>query len=530
MTKLMVIGIDGAEWSLINLWTGEGKLPMFRKLIEEGTSGLLKSTLPPITPPAWTSAFTGVNPGKHNIFGFFKQEGYGLRLVNATDRKAKAIWEILSENGLKVIVVNVPVTYPPEKVNGIMISGMVGFRDTSHDYAYPEEIKSELDQIGYILDVPLEARLGHALDAQHPLDMIERRKLAAIHLITNYPWDLFVVVFSAPDRVQHFFWKYMNGSDEEHSFKDVILRTYQAIDGAIQELLELVDMDTDLIIFSDHGFGPLRKEILLNNWFKNLGLLKCIESSKPGILERISRRVTHHLPSHLKPSFAIHGGQRVTTGPPALRNIDWSKTKVWLEASDGRVTINLRGRQPLGIVEPSDEYENLKDDIIKKLSELADPDNGEKVIENVHKREEIWHGPYARNGSDLLVEPKAEYCLQTQPCGEQLFRKPKELSADHRLYCVFISYGPDVKKNHRIRNAELIDIAPTILHMMHMPIPRDTDGKVLKEIFSEKSKLATRAVQHERSRGRKPKAEQKEIYTKKEEEEIKERLTRLGYM
>jgi len=526
--RLMVIGLDGAELSLIKKWIEQRKLPTFKKLIDNGTFGLLKSTLPPITPPAWTSAFTGVNPGKHNIFGFFVHEGYDLRLVNATDRKAKAVWEVLSEKGLKVIVVNVPVTYPPEKVNGIMISGMVGFRAISRDYTYPKEIKNELAKIGYILDVPLEARLGHILDAQHPIDMTEKRRQAVIHLMKNYPWDLFIVVFSALDRVQHFFWKYMNSSSGESPLRDVILKTYEALDNVINELLGLVDRDTNFIFFSDHGFGPLHKEIFLNNWFKNLGLLKLVERSEPGVLKRI----VHRLPNYMKSPFARRRriGPPIAAGPQALKNIDWSKTKAWLEASDGRVTINLRGRKPLGIVESGEEYEDLKNYIIEKLSEFRDPDNGERVIEKVHRGEEIYHGPYTRNGPDLLVEPMAGYILENQPFGEQLFKKPERSSADHRPHGIFISYGPDIKKGHEIRNAVITDIAPTILYMMGMSIPPVTDGRVLREIFEEGSELATTAVKFEDFEEIKRRVRPREIYTKKEEEEIKERLRRLGYI
>lgn len=124
--RLMVLGLDGAEWKLIKRWVDQGKLPTFKRLIDNGTYGLLKSTIPISSAPAWTSAFTGVNPAKHNIFEFFISKGYGIRLTNATDRKAKAVWELLSEKGLKVIVINVPMTYPPDRVNGIMISGIVG--------------------------------------------------------------------------------------------------------------------------------------------------------------------------------------------------------------------------------------------------------------------------------------------------------------------------------------------------------------------------------------------------------------------
>jgi predicted AlkP superfamily phosphohydrolase/phosphomutase len=210
----------------------------------------------------------------------FEQHGYEIGPVNATSRRAKTVWEVLSEAGLKVIVVNVPVTYPPEKVNGIMISGIVGLRNVSSDYTYPLEINNDLRQLGYVLDLPVE----QSPDIQQVLEMIEKRKKTVIHLINNYDWDLFIVVFLALDRVQHFFWNSMSGSNQDSPNRNIILRTYEELDNVIQELLSLVGDNTNIFLFSDHGFGSLHKEIFINNWLRELGLLQQIElkiDSKP---------------------------------------------------------------------------------------------------------------------------------------------------------------------------------------------------------------------------------------------------------
>jgi len=528
----MVIGIDGAEWSLINNWISQGKLPTFKKLIENGASGLLKSTLPPITPPAWVSAFTGVNPGKHNIFGFFVHEGYNIRVVDSTDVKAKTIWEILGAKGLKVTVVNVPVTYPPEKVNGIMVSGMVGFRDVSLEYTYPREIRNELEKIGYITDVPVEARLGHALDPEHLLHMTEKRKEAVIHLLKNYPWDLFIVVFAAPDRVQHFYWRYLIDGGANSPFKNVILSVYEALDAVLEELVELVGKDTNIIIFSDHGFGPLKKEFFLNHWFKGVGLLKPLMQRDYGVLKGLISRATSFLPDRFRPLIVKRKqkSRSVREGPQAPGNIDWLQTRAWLGSSDGRVTINLKGRQPSGIVEPNRECDEVRNSIIQGLLQLQDADTGEKIIANVYKREEIYHGLYAGNGPDLLVEPKAGYFLQNQVHGEELCRKPGTLSADHRPDGIFLAYGPDFKTGHKTVRAQITDITPTILHLMQASVPDYMDGRVLTETFASGSEQAIRAVRYERIEGDVQRTAQKDAYTRKEEEDMKERLRRLGYM
>jgi predicted AlkP superfamily phosphohydrolase/phosphomutase len=529
--RLLVVGLDGAEWDLIRRWTGEGKLPTFKRLVDNGAWGLLRSTIP-ATPPAWTSAFTGVNPGKHNIFDFFTRRGYDLRLVSATDRKAKAVWEILSEKGLKVIVVNVPMTYPPDKVNGVMISGVTLGLHYPRDCTFPREIGKKLDQIGYIID----AHPSKEEDVQRIFDMIEKRRQVVVDLLKSYDWDLFVAAFMAPDRVQHFFWRHMNGSMGQTPYKDIILKTYEALDEVIEELLELIGKDTNVIIFSDHGFGPLHKIILLNNWFKDLGLLQ-VEPVHPRSLRdhltNTLKKIVRHLPYKLKTLVKARRRHQDIYAKAEVQTsyrIDWSKTKVWLEMPHW-ITINLRGRQPLGIVEPGEEYENLRNYIIQKLYELRDPDTGEKVIRKVNRREDIYWGPYAKNGPDLQVKPVAGYVISTKEFEGRWFRKPKEhLSASHREYGVFIAYGPDIKASHEVRNAEIVDIAPTILHMMGMFVPRTTDGKVLKEIFRKESDPATRTIQHEDFEEEKQRVQPGEIYTKKEEEEIKERLRRLGYL
>jgi len=548
--KLMVVGLDGADWNLLTPWIEQGKLPTLGKMTKYGTWGPLKSTIPPLSAPAWTSAFTGVNPGKHNIFDFFKSKGYSIRLTNATDRKAKAVWEVLSERGLKVIVINVPMTYPPDKVNGIMISGKVGlgglFLNKSADYTYPRKIQKKLSQIGYTMDkVPKKED-----DYRLALEEVEIKRQIVLDFVQNQDWNLFVMIFTTPDHFQHLFWKYTEGVTGQSPYNEVVLNIYRAIDRILEQLDDMIGRNTNFILLSDHGFDTIEKFVYLNNWFRDVGLLKQIESDthsrqiipkEKSLLARLVslerevtdliKDMTFFLPSSVKSSLRkVFRRKRLHIDMvlDASENIDWSKTKAWLQYSHG-IVINVRGRQPLGIVELGKEYEDLRNTIIEKLSELTDPENGKKIIEKIYKREEIYHGPYTPNSPDLAVQPKAGYLLQTQTSEEKLFASPK-IAGHHRPFGVFISYGPDIRKGYNIKNAEIIDIAPTILHMMGTPITKQMDGEVLTTIFDENSELYREPAQCEEFKERVRETRPKEIYTKEEEEEIKERLKRLGYL
>ena len=280
--KVFVIGLDGATWNLIDPMVAKGELPALKKLIGNGTRTVLKSTLIPVSPAAWGSFATGCGPDKHGIFDFVhrKKGTYEQVPYSSRDRKCEAIWNILSKEGKKVGILNVPGTYPVEKVNGFMVTGFPTLEEYE-DFTYPRNLLWELRR-----EIGKDFRFQPKIHFQE-----EARFLEEIHLITdnvfkatnylmnNKKWDFFMTVFMGIDALGHAFWRYM---DPQHpmydgnvpkEFKQAIFNIYKHIDKNIYALQKNVDSDTAIILMSDHGFGPVYYGVSINNWLLDEGFL-----------------------------------------------------------------------------------------------------------------------------------------------------------------------------------------------------------------------------------------------------------------
>ena len=519
--KVLVIGLDGATPQLVFPWAKEGKLPNLAKLVEDGVSGNLRSILPPMTAPAWTSFMTGKNPGKHGVYHFIEyvHKTYDYRIITTKDIKSKTLWRIMSESNKKVGIMQVPMIYPPEKVNGFIVSGGITTPGPEGDFTYPLELRDFLlKEFDFKVGSTERYYEGNEDAFIADLNYTEEKKAEATsYLMKNYDWDFFMVVFTNIDALQHFFWKYMDSTHPGHNqekakkYGDTIFNYYLKLDGIVGDMLNNVDEDTTVIIMSDHGFGPLYKELHLNKWLRDLNLLKLKEKkdasfyrywlSRSGLTREMLtmlliklglKRIIDVIPQGIKKSIPSHY---------VPSEIDWSKTKAYSVATHGLMYINLKGRNPEGIVEPGKEYEELRDYIIKELYKLRDPETGKTVVDRVYKREELYNGEYVHKAPDLFVLTDMTYQnigtldntlirpswkLEEVDSGKfsSLLMKQRTLaSGNHRINGIFIIKGKNIKKDMIIENAEIIDIAPTILYLMGEPIPSDMDGKVLKDAF-----------------------------------------------
>lgn len=493
--RVLLIGLDGATWDLIGPWVGEGKLPTFERITRIGAHGVLDSTIPPHTAPGWTTAFTGVNPGKHNVFDFWFPNGYGRRYASFYDWKAEPLWRILSRAGLEVIVINVPLTFPPDpQINGIFISGSAPSIES--DFTVPRSLRAKLSQCGYEIEA-----VGRAEKyLSRVISMEEKRVEVVLDLMKNEPWDFLAVVFVAPDRVQHRFWRYLGTS---HPLSSAILDVHQVLDRLIARLINAAGPDCNTFIISDHGFGESRRRVAVNGWLKGKGLLSLKSSTYKRELRRwrLTRPTLRHL-AYLVPR-AWRGMVRgfVPTQETSPDEFDWSKTQAWLFSEGGRsIRLNLVGREPSGIVSTED-YEMTRSRIIDGLSKLADPLTGNSKLIKCHRREDIYTGAYARNGPDLLLELADGYNL-IQSADGKVFQDSQR--AWHQPDGVLLSVGPDVGFQAGPTQANLADICPTMLHLFGLKIPRYVDGNVLLNLFADGSRPKLSSVEYsefnERSR------------------------------
>jgi predicted AlkP superfamily phosphohydrolase/phosphomutase len=395
--RVIVIGLDGGTFDLILPWVREGHLPAFKRLMEEGTWGRLKSTLPPMTGPAWSSFITGKNPGKHGVFDFVirNPEGYDWIVVNATYRKGQSFWSLLERQDKKVVIFNVPVTYPPEHLKGIMVSGFLT-PPGAKDFIHPPELKREIEkEVGpFVPHYPGEIyALGREEKFVHEIEQMTHKTIQAMDfLMEKKPWDLFVGVIQSPDLIQHCLWKFEDKGHplytENRHVKGAFLKSYQAIDRYLGNLLQRLDNQTLLFVISDHGFGHIEKQFFVNNWLLEEGYLALKKTTKTffkkalfkvGVVPMRIHKLSASLGIDLSKPLAKNR-EKLFTGLNrwvlSLEDVNWECSKAYAMGNMGFINVNLKGREPQGVVEPGKDYEHVLDQLSEKLLQLKDPQTG----------------------------------------------------------------------------------------------------------------------------------------------------------
>ena len=527
--RVLVIGLDGGTFDIIKPLVAQGKLPTIGKLMKGGVYGDLISTIPPVTSPAWPSFMTGKNPGKHGVFDFVgRGKGYSKVIKNARDIKAKTLWRFLSEAGKTCIVVNVPVTYPPEKIKGCIVTGML--TPPGACYAYPVDVYKELKKMGY---GPQKGGLRKCSSPEKLLNYLVRtaskQAEAVLYLMDKFnDWDFCMVVFRETDIIQHIIWQN----------RDMIFELYQKIDMFIDDLINRIGKETNIILMSDHGFGPVSKFFHVNYFLHKLGLLEFAESGSSGdylVIKDYRQKRTafwkillkigitkERVYNFAKKANLIPILQRISRKiniqlPKTKKAIDWKRTKAFFSSSIGpsaAIEINMEGREPEGIVK-REEYNKIRELIIRELLRVRDPESGRNIVQDAFRREDIYHGPYVSEAPDIVfLTQNLEYIATDRIYGNNLVSEPiRKGRGTHRMNGILIAHGPDIKDTGEdIGRARIIDLTPTILHMFNLEIPEDMDGKVLMNIFKIDSPIAKRPI----------------LYRKiTEEEKIKEKLRKL---
>jgi predicted AlkP superfamily phosphohydrolase/phosphomutase len=504
MTRVLVIGIDGATFDLIRPWAEAGDLPNLARLMAEGAHGPLESTLPPVTSPAWPTFATGVNPGKHGVFDFIRPMGGRFELVNATSIRVPTLWQILSEAGRRVGVMNVPVTYPPAPVNGFIISGMLS--PASGNITYPADL---LDRYAdrmkpYRIAPHVQYKPGNEMAfTADLLDLVERRGEYALQLMADYPHDFLMFHFLSTDTMQHAFWKFVDPTHPRYDpgaaarYGPALKRLHQRIDGFIGQMLDRLTDDTTVIVMSDHGFGPLHTVVNLNLFLLERGLLQLKRGAwswfKTGLFRvgltpasfwhLIERAGLQNYVWHVSKSTR----NKVVGKFLSFDDVDWSRTLAYSIGHVGQIYVNLRGREPEGVVEPGAEYEAVRHRVAEALQDLRHPATGQPLVDQVIPGDQVAHGPYVNRGPDLHVVLDG-YRAIAFPLfatdGRIVTRQIRGDSGCHRLHGVFVAWGPEVRPGEAVEGARILDLAPTILHLMGLPVPDDMDGRVLTEVLS----------------------------------------------
>jgi len=512
MTRVLIIGLDGATLDLVRPWAEAGHLPNLNRLMREGSYGPLRSVLPVLSSAAWASFMTGTNPGKHGVFDFVRRDpgSYTLRAVRGDHIQGESLWHILSRHGRTVGVMNVPMTYPPEPVNGFLVSGL-GTPD-DRNFTFPPELADELRREGHCLDLRTPYRPGKERATLDEMSACtERLGRTALRLLERDSPDLFIVLFRETDEVAHFFWRHMDPTHPKRDpqrdapFATAIRDLYAQVDAIVGRLVQAAGPDATVLVVSDHGSGPLYKDVFINEWLRQNGLLAVRSEPRPATSaaglaaqlgltrEGISLALRNLGLNKLERTIRRLMGARLDKIPRSRRmqfpeGIDWDRTYAYSFGYHGQIYINLKGREPQGIVEPGPGYEALRLRIERGLNELTDPDDGLPIVSRVVRREHVFHGLMTEAAPDLIVVMRdlafiTRHGYEYSPQPGKIFASPGlHQSGSHRLEGLLIAAGANTRTGGFIsQGADLIDVAPTVLQVLGCPVPLEMDGRPLHD-------------------------------------------------
>ena len=488
MARVVVVGLDGFNPDLV--WQWKEGLPNISRIMGEGIYGTVESTVPPITPQAWTCAQSSKNPGQFGFWDFtFRRDfSYGEPLlVNSREIKVDTLYKILARLGKKVAIVNVPVSYPPPEIpNGYAVSCFMT-PNLHSTFTHPGDLRKEIEKVGgqYIIDASMDGINFRLLDKDVVLKRIYKMDEQKFSLIEYFyrekKCDYVFGVIMGTDRMPHLFYRYF---DEKHvryeahpRFGNALKEHYEFCDRKIGELRQRLDGDTAFIIHSDHSVQRLDGRINLNEWLAREGYLRLINPPSS--------------PTPLKEC-----------------KVDWSKTIAWATGYTGQIYLNMKGREAQGVVSPSDYHATL-DELREKLKTLPGQ-KGQPLDTETFKRVKIHSGPYSKYGPDLFIYfDQCRYNISEMLGYDSLYSYDTGKGSDdggHGRTGFLAMAGPGIPAIGEVKNMTLLDIAPTILSLMGVPIPEDMEGQTLLMKGKE------------------------EAYSQEDEAEIRRRLQGLGYL
>jgi predicted AlkP superfamily phosphohydrolase/phosphomutase len=497
--RTVLFGVDGLTFRVLHPLIERGDLPNFRLLSEKGCEAILESKYPPVTPAAWTSISTGKKPASHGVYDFWEyeeeQSGMARKARVRTHRKgAKAIWNILSDYNKQVLVINVPVTYPPEAVNGVMVSGYLT-PSSEVDFTYPVNFKEELFRAvpDYMIDLGHEDMFSMKLTGKSDplidatLRMTERRIQLTLYLMKEKAWDFCYVAFVGADRLQHPLW------DDILSLETRATEYFRQLDYGLGLILEQLSPEDNLFIVSDHGFQGATYFFDINEYLYSKRLLfpnvdnKRRQASRYTTIKHTLRHVgLLPLARRAKRLLKKTGAIQEYMGDvlqPVLTDINWEQTKAYVPSMSGF----LGGYADIFLAEDLDEV--ILAQLCEDLKSLRHPRTGQPLIDALYTTEVFGKGPYAPREPHLLLLPTDGITFRMGLGNERLWDAANTTRGTHQREGVFYAYGRGIKQGFRASNAELYDIVPTILHSMGLPLPGQFDGCVLDELFVENKQV-----------------------------------------
>lgn len=528
--KTLLIGLDGATFTVLDPLMADGHMPFLKTLVQNGSRASLYSTPNPLTPPAWTTIATGRSPGNHGIYDFVRGDerdgSFYYTLYNSSDNLCETIWSMASRNNRKTILMNYPMTAPPEPINGVVIPSMVQWRHMRKNI-HPE---SAMDIIKAIPDFNpdewgltySEANEAMRLRAQNPKEEKEwvhkntKRDFQWFNIFSwfmkNQECDLNTIVFDGVDKLQHLCWYLIDPAHLpeapekwELRMREYILEYFRSIDSYLKTFLDTAGPEANLFIVSDHGFGPTKYVFHINVFLEQMGYLKWLDQPQR------TGRDTNHEWSYSSLDWqhtSVYGGTPSSNG-------------IWLRApgDPGQNTLS------------AEEYEALKKRVTRDLLDFRDPITGEQIVSKVTPREKAFPGAAMNSAPDLLLTLSDNSFVSVVQHENVVYHRPK-VNGTHNPEGILIAHGPHIKNGAKLPDLSVLDVAPTILYSLNIPVPDNLEGKVVEECFSADflRKQPVNYCKGEDKKNIQSPSESSTPFNEEEEQAIFAQLRELGYM
>lgn len=553
--NVLIIGLDGGTFDLLLPLMEQGHMPALRQQMEKGSWGRLESTIPPFTAAAWSSFATGQNPGQHGVLSFrqwdrFDHHQTATGFADARQLR-RPLWTLLSGAGKRTAVVNVPLSYPPRPVNGLMVTGMMTPDNASH-FTFPPALAQELGD--YQIDVDFireeEGFRRYGLPPKGEMlaeisQVSRKRTAAARRLLQQEAWDFYMLVYTGTDRVSHFFWDELEAicrtgalAGNPSPYHQGLIEYFRELDRDIGRLVADAGPEAHILFMSDHGFGPSpTRRFSVNLWLERHGFMQPAAQTdtaslsywhmKVGRMQTLKKLLRRVLPQEIQDRLAdrAHAG----AGPA----INWSQTRAYFVPIYFHVCgieLNTIGEHRDGCVTPGAEYEAIRTEIIAAISQASDPRTGRKIVRQVAPREALFSGPYVATFPDIILILDPDYVGgSTLASSEIVEHNVPFRSGEHRSDGIFIAGGPRVTRGEDLPALHLMDVSPTVLYLLDEPIPTDFDGRVLEEII-DPAVWAAHPPKKIDPRSDAGAGEEEVTYSAHEEAQLEERLRSLGYL
>lgn len=483
--QTILIGLDGATFTILDPLLASGHMPFLAAFIESGVRAECATVIPALTPPAWTSLVTGVGPGQHGIFDFFRKEtshSHNFRFLTARDVQAETIWSLANQHDLRAIALNFPLTFPAPKIEGYVVPGWMPWRQLRLG-CHPRALYGRLQKLpGFDphdlgMDMSQEAKALEGCDPEEYAAWIEwhiRREqqwfqILAMLLQEEATCGLVTILFDGVDKLQHLCWRFIDPaykatwqSPWEKQIHQACLHYFQQLDEILGKIIALGQPNATIIMASDHGFGPQQRTFFVNGWLAQRGYLSWADANVPIASDQ----------QHLGVGQISRHGYL----------LDWQQTQAYAPLPSGNgIHIVLADDEHPGGVSPA-QYEAFREQLIGDLLQVQDPISGEAVVSKVWRREEIFEGTMMALAPDLTLV-LADGGLISILDAEQVVQPRPYPSGTHSPHGIFLARGPGLRQSACLPEQSILDIAPLVLHSLGLPIPTSMKGVVPLAVY-----------------------------------------------